>query len=109
MFCFSKLGLHLLLNILFYFRKRYIITKYHEGQILSEAIINIEMRAAYRGRIVKCSIDPKKSQLLSEEGITTSNDIFWELMEKNTKGKAIDYDKVLRNWTQWFISSVEHG
>ncbi len=76
---------------------------------LEEAVKNIQTRAAYRQKMVKYSIEHKKSQLLSAEWVMMSNNMFWELMEKHTKKRTIDYDAVLKEWTDWFLRSAEYA
>jgi type IV secretory pathway ATPase VirB11/archaellum biosynthesis ATPase len=76
---------------------------------LEEAVKNIQTRAAYRQKIVKYSKDNKKPQLLSAEWVMMSNNMFWELMEKHTTGKKIDYDAVMKDWTEWFTRGAEYA
>ena len=59
--------------------------------------------------IVNYSKENKKPQLLSAEWVMMSNNMFWELMEKHTTGKTIDYDAVLEDWTEWFTRSAEYA
>lgn len=76
---------------------------------LEDAVKNIQTRAAYRERIVNYSRDHNKPQLLSAEWVMSSNNMFWELMDKHTQGTTIDYNMVLRDWTEWFVRSAEHA
>jgi type IV secretory pathway ATPase VirB11/archaellum biosynthesis ATPase len=78
------------------------------GITLEDAISNIQTRAAYREMMVEYARKNNESKILSAEWVSKSNNAFWNIMEKEARGKKIDHDRVLREWEKWFERSTRY-
>ena len=72
------------------------------GLTMEEALRNIEVRAAYRQRMVDYSKEHGKPQVLGASWVARANGTFWSLLEKSRAEGKKDYDAILSEWTRWF-------
>ncbi|GEM_PF-383540 len=77
---------------------------------LDEAYDNIRARARYREMVVQRAKQDNLPELLSAEWVKKTNSVFWKrLDEEQRRGGGINYDKVLREWKDWFEESAEYA
>jgi type II secretory ATPase GspE/PulE/Tfp pilus assembly ATPase PilB-like protein len=76
---------------------------------LEDCMENIMARARYKQIILDYAREHKKSRLLTAEWASKSNNIFWNLIEKNREGARIDHEEVIKDWKTWFERTAPYA
>jgi len=82
------------------------------GFTMEEAIQNIEVRGAYRQKMVDFAREHNRPVVLGAEWVARSNSTFWTLLEKQQgerAGQKPDYAALLADWTAWFERAAKYA
>ena len=79
------------------------------GLTMEQALHNIEVRAAYRKKMVDYAAEHGKPQILGAAWVARSNSTFWTLLEKAQARGKMDYDAILAEWTTWFEGNAAYA
>ncbi|MCL4324776.1 MAG: Flp pilus assembly complex ATPase component TadA [Candidatus Thermoplasmatota archaeon] len=82
------------------------------GMSYEEALQNISVRGKYREDIVNFSAEHNRPDLLGANWVSSSNTVFWEIMERHKdeqRAHTLSYDQVLSEWRSWFAKAVHGG
>ena len=79
------------------------------GLTMEQALHNIEVRAAYRQKMVDYAAEHGKPQILGAAWVARSNSTFWTLLEKAQARGKMDYDAILAEWTTWFEGNAAYA
>lgn len=79
------------------------------GLSMEQALQNIELRAAYRQKMVAHALENNKPQLLGAAWVVRANSAFWSLLEKHRGRTKADCDAILADWTKWFEGNAAYA
>jgi type IV secretory pathway ATPase VirB11/archaellum biosynthesis ATPase len=79
------------------------------GMSLQDALENIEIRGRTRKAIVCAALEKDKTILLEAPWVIRSNNMFWQLVERQHMEGRVDYGEILREWSKWFVRSAGYA
>jgi type IV secretory pathway ATPase VirB11/archaellum biosynthesis ATPase len=78
------------------------------GISLEEALQNIETRGKMRSIMVEHARRYNKPSILSAKWVRDSNNVFWDILDRQQRGGKIDYNALFNSWLSWFRRNVAY-
>ena len=80
------------------------------GMSMEEAVQNIIARATIRKIAVDYARKAKMRELLSAEWVQKINSKFWEMLDRQyTTTGTVNYQEMIREFTDWFVRSAKYA